>query len=157
MCSIFVLDFALSYSKLYNSLWIPAITPLRYSAIPPFPFRHSAILPFCHSTILPFHNSTNPQIRSNKQEFLHLVPHFNKEKHLCTLPVVFGVTDLCLLRKPNISYLDSFQMLWINVPFMVLSAYIGIITTLPLSNITATATSSHIALTSLLFWKKINN
>jgi hypothetical protein len=112
----------------------------RCSATPIPPFCHSAILPFCHSTIPPFHHSTNPQIRSNKQDFLHLVPHFNKEKHLCTLTVVFGVTDLCLLRKPNKSFLDSFQTLWINVPFTVLSAYIGIITTLPLSNVIQTLT-----------------
>ncbi len=81
----------------------------RYSAIP--------IPPFQESTIPPFHKSA--QISSNYR----ISPHFKdadvlvrcEEKHLCILLVVFGVTDLCLLRKPNISYLDSFQTLWINV------------------------------------------
>ncbi len=45
------------------------------------PLRPSPILPighlFCHSTMPPCCHSAIPQIRSDKQELLHLVPHFN--------------------------------------------------------------------------------
>ncbi len=89
----------------------------RHYAPPLFHYSAIPIPPFRQSTIPPFHKSV-PISRN-----YCISPHFNdadvlvrcKEKHLCTLLVVFGVTDLCLLRKPNISYLDSFQTLWINV------------------------------------------
>ncbi len=85
-----------------------AIPPFRHSAIPPFhhsaillsrhsaipPFRHSVIPPFWHSTIPPFRHST--PIRNNAM-------HVSQEvlrKRLC-YPEVYGVTDMCLLHKPN--------------------------------------------------------
>ncbi len=79
----------------------------------PPPFRQLVIyfvVPPCrHAAILAFHKSV-PISRNYCISYLISTMLMSivrcKENHLCTPPVVFGVTDLCLLRKPNISYLD---------------------------------------------------
>jgi hypothetical protein len=85
-----------------------ATLPFRHSAIPPFchsailPFRHSAISPFRHSAIPPFRHSAIPPFR-------HSAPICNNPMYVSQevlrkwlrYPEVYGVTDMCLLHKPN--------------------------------------------------------
>ncbi len=129
----------------FHSTWLHSIVFLivqfimnsRHYAPPLFRYSAIPIPPFRQSTILPFHKSV-PISRN-----YCISPHFKdvdvlvrcKEKHLCTLLVVFGATDLCLLRKPNISYLDSFQMLWINVANLPMLLMMNMMS-LPLPKIT---------------------
>ncbi len=108
ICVLFVSWFG---TILYHTLCHSAIPPFRHSAI--LPFRHSAIPPFRNSTIPPFSHSAIPPFRHSAiPPFCHsaiplqyaITPcmyHRKCQDKRSCYPEVYGVTDMCLLRKPN--------------------------------------------------------